>query len=319
MSLYDVTGLGEVMLRLSVPAGSHLETARQLDVHPGGAEANTLVALARIGYRTAWCSGLPLGATGRLVANHLRQAGVDLSCVVWSDEGRTGLYFLEHAEPPRNVDVIYDRADSCASRLRPDQVDWDRLMDTSIFHISGITPAVSPSCLEVTRTALAEARARGVMVSFDLNFRSKMWTAAEARAILQPMLSLADILFCGQADAETVLGLQGAPEAQLEALADLAGGDTVVMSCGMEATYVRHAGTVFRQGVVPVQVVDRLGAGDALAAGVLHGLLNQDVEMGLRFGSVMAAMTLTQHGDMLVTHRAEVEQLVASGGGALQR
>ena len=319
MALYDVTGLGEVMLRLSVPAGAHLETARQLDVHPGGAEANTLVALARLGYRTAWCSGLPAGATGRLVANHLRQAGVDLSCVVWSDHGRTGLYFLENAEPPRNVDVIYDRADSCASRLQPDQVDWDRLMDTSIFHISGITPAVSRNCLEVTRTALAEARRRGVLVSFDLNFRSKMWTAAEARATLRPMLRMADVLFCGQGDAETVLGIHGAPDAQLGSLAELVAGDTVVMSCGTEATYVLHAGAVLRRDVVPVSVVDRLGAGDALAAGVLHGLLHRDVEEGLRFGSVMAAMTLTQHGDMLVTHRAEVEQLVASGGGSLQR
>ncbi len=319
MPRFDVTAMGEVMLRLSVPAGERLELARSLDVHPGGAEGNVLVALARLGHRTAWCSGLPTNATGRLIANHLQLAGIDLSCVRWSDEGRTGLYFLEFADPPRNVDVVYDRADSCAACLTPDQIDWDRLMDTRHFHISGITPALSPAGLESTRTALQEARNRHVTCSLDINFRAKMWTPAAARSVLAPLAAEVEILFCGQGDAETVFGFQGTPEQMLESLTRLAPGARIVMSQSDQGIWAVEQGQTLYEAARSVTVVDRLGAGDAMAAGVIHGFLDGDLASGLRYGALLAAMVLTQHGDMLVTTRDEVDSLLATGGGALAR
>src|SRR5262245_66559043 len=108
--LFDVTTVGEAMLRMSVPAGQRLEMATQLDLCPAGAEANLVVALSRLGRRCAWTSGLPRSALGRLVANHLRMAGVDLGGVVWSETGRIGTYFIEFAVPSRPIQVIYDRA-----------------------------------------------------------------------------------------------------------------------------------------------------------------------------------------------------------------
>ena len=116
----DVTTLGEIMLRYSVPAGSRLETASQLDVRPGGAESNLVALLARLGRHTAWVGGLPDNALGRLAANHLRMAGVDLGGVHWCKDGRMGTYYVEFSAPPRPIQVIYDRANSCATQLTPD-------------------------------------------------------------------------------------------------------------------------------------------------------------------------------------------------------
>ncbi len=319
MPQFDVTAMGEVMLRLSVPAGERLELARSLDVHPGGAEGNVLVALARMGHKTAWCSSLPDNATGRLIANHLHLAGIDLSCVHWAKTGRTGLYFLEFADPPRNVDVVYDRAASCAALLTPSQIDWDHLMDTHHFHISGITPALSPSGLDATQTALREAKARHVTCSLDVNFRAKMWNPAEAKSVLTPLAAEVDILFCSQSDAETVFGYQGAPRQVLEALAQLAPSGRVVMSQSDQGIWAIEQGQILYEAARPVTIIDRLGAGDAMAAGVIHGYLQGDMASGLRYGALLAAMVLTQHGDMLVTSRTEVEGLLATGGGGLAR
>lgn len=307
------------MVRLSVPAGERLELARTLDVQPGGAEGNAVTALARLGRRCAWGGALPDNALGRLIANRLKLADVDLGCVHWAPTGRVGLYFLEFAGAPRNSEVIYDRTDSCAARLTPDQIDWSRLMNTRHFHVSGITPALSVQGLACTRRALEEARHRGVTTSLDVNFRAKMWSPAAARSVLQSLMPQVDILFCGREDAETVFGLTGDSRAVLHQLSRLVPRGITVMSSGAEGVWARQADLEYFEEAVPVEVVDRLGAGDAMAAGVLHGYLNDDLPQGLCYGTLLAAMILTQHGDMLVAADREIAALLQSGGGALVR
>src|SRR5260370_35300806 len=120
---FDVTTVGEVMLRMSVPAGRRLENAASLDLTPGGAESNVLGALSRLGRRCGWVSSLPTHALGHLAANHLRAAGVDLGAVVWRAQGRIGAYYVEFATPPRPIQAIYDRAASCAARPGPTEAD----------------------------------------------------------------------------------------------------------------------------------------------------------------------------------------------------
>ena len=151
---FDAATLGEILLRLSVPPGWRLEEASSLDVFPAGAEANVVTALAQLGRRCSWVGALPRNPMGRLSTSRLRLAGVDLSGVLWRDEGRLGVYFVELAEQPRSVQVIYDRAASCAARLRPEEVPWDLLLDCRLLHLTGITPALSPSC----RAIAAESR-----------------------------------------------------------------------------------------------------------------------------------------------------------------
>lgn len=319
MPRFDVTAIGEVMLRLSVPVGARMERTRALDVHPGGAEGNVLAGLARLGRACAWGSALPDNALGRLIANEMRLAGIDLAGLLWRPAGRVGLYFAEFAAPPRNSDVIYDRADSCAAQLEPDDMPWDLLMDTRHFHVSGITPALSPAGLAATQRALREARARGVTISFDINYRAKMWSPAQARQALLPLLPGIDLLFCGQGDADAVFGCQGPPAAALRQLAALAQVGAVVMSAGDSGIRAWQQGEELQQDAQPVTIVDRLGAGDAMAAGVLHGFLDGDLAGGLRYGSLLAALALTQHGDMLVATQAEIESLLRTGGGGLAR
>ncbi|MGH2387321.1 MAG: PfkB family carbohydrate kinase, partial [Chloroflexota bacterium] len=159
---FDVTTVGEVMLRMSVPAGIRLDQAARLDLTPGGAETNLTGALARLGRRCAWVSSLPANALGRLAANHIRAAGIDLEGVVWRNQGRMGTYYLEFATPPRPIQAIYDRAGSCAAQMGPDDVNWAYLLHTRLLHLSGITPALSPSCRALTAEAIEHARTAGV-------------------------------------------------------------------------------------------------------------------------------------------------------------
>lgn len=307
------------MVRLSVPAGERLEFARTLDVQPGGAEGNAVTALARLGRACAWVGALPDNSLGRLIANRLRLAGVELENVKWVPDGRAGLYFLEFAGTPRNSEVIYDRADSCAANLRPDQINWVSLMDTRHFHVSGITPALSRHGLACTERAFKEASDRGITTSLDVNFRAKMWSPEMARNALLPLLPQVSVLFCGEEDARTVFGLFGNSQEVLDQLSQLVPEGTTVMSSGSLGIWAQQAKNLFFQEALPVEIVDRLGAGDAMAAGFLHGYLNGDLRQGLRYGALLAAMILTQHGDMLIASNREIEELLLSGGGTLTR
>ena len=175
---FDVTTFGEALLRLSVPEGIRLQAATQLDLHPAGAETNIASLLARMGRRSAWHSVLPRNPLGYLVGDHLRKAGVDLSGVIWQDTGRVGTFYVEFSAPPRPIQVVYDRADSCITRTTPDMLHWDSLLDTRLLHLTGITPAISPSCYETVAAIIQRARAANIPISFDVNYRAKLWSGS---------------------------------------------------------------------------------------------------------------------------------------------
>ncbi|MFN8495767.1 MAG: sugar kinase [Caldilineaceae bacterium] len=316
---FDVTAIGEVMLRYSVPVGERLERAQQLLLHPGGAEANLLAALACLERRCAWVSGLPENPLGRLIANHLRLGNVDTAAIYWSPQGRVGAYYLEFATPPRATQVYYDRADSVTAQLTPEQINWDHLLDTRLLHLTGITPALSPSCLAVTQEAIRRAKQAGVALSFDINYRAKLWSEARAAEVLLPMIQDIDILFCGQGDAQRVFGCSGGPQDIVKRLGEISHAQCVVTSLADEGVLIWDGKEFYRAAAHPVQIVDRLGAGDALAAGVIHGWLDGDLAKGAQYGTLLAAICLTLHGDTVVTTRAEVEALLKSSGGGLNR
>ncbi len=316
---FDVTAIGEVMLRYSVPVGERLERAQQLAIHPGGAEANMLGALSTLGRRGAWVSGLPDNPLGRIVSNYLHLAHVNTDGIVWFDEGRVGTYYLEFATPPRATQVYYDRANSCAARLESSQIDWDFLLDTRLLHLTGITPALSASCLALTEEAIARAKAAGVAVSFDVNYRGKLWTPTQAAAVLMPMIQEVDLLFCGQGDARLLFGCSGTPEEIVQTMAELSKAKTVIVSVGDEGVLAWDGNTLHHSPGRPVEIIDRLGAGDAMAAGILHGWLDGDLVRGLEVGQVLAALCLSMHGDMVISTRAEVESLLAGAKAGLNR
>src|SRR5215213_7302740 len=152
---FDITTIGEAMVRLSVPPGMRLETTDKLDMRPGGAEANLAVALARMGRQSAWMGALPNSPLGRFMANHMRVAGVDLDGIYWSNTDRLGTYYVEFSAPPRATQVIYDRADSCAARMTVEQVRWDLLLDTRLLHLTGITPPLSSNSSAIIKEGFA--------------------------------------------------------------------------------------------------------------------------------------------------------------------
>src|SRR5438105_2748951 len=177
---YDVITFGEAMVRLSPPNFRRLEQARNLEVFVGGAELNTAVGLARLGRSVAWVSRLTQNPLGRLISNHAREAGVATDPIVWTNEDRVGVYFLEFGAAPRASSVLYDRKDSAIANMRPGMVDWPALFaGARWFHVTGITPALSATAAQVTREALQAARAARVQTSIDLNYRAKLWPPAE--------------------------------------------------------------------------------------------------------------------------------------------
>ena len=315
---FDVTALGEMLLRLSVPSGERLENARQLDVHPAGAEANVVTLLARLERKTSWLGSLPNNPLGRRALNALRAAEVDTSHVIWRETGRMGTYYVEFGEPPRGIQVTYDRAHSSTTQLSPDEIDWASLLNTRLLHLTGITPALSSSCREIVTQAILRAKENSVPVSFDVNYRQKLWTEIEARETLLPLMQSAELLFCSQADAKRLFNCTGSMQEVAQEMLELTKAHSVIVTFGAEGALLWDGKDWQHQRSQAKQIVDRLGAGDALAAGVIHGWLDGDLVAGLRYGTTLAALALTQFGDMVLTNRAELLRL-SQGGSLLTR
>jgi 2-dehydro-3-deoxygluconokinase len=309
---FDVTTLGEGQLRLSVAAGTRLEQADNFTVNVSGTEANVTSTLSRLGWCCGWVSALPTTPMGRRVAGAFHQAGLDLSAVKWSHDHRLATYYVEYAVPPRSTQVYYDRADTCFTNLTLKDIDWDYLLDTRVLHLSGLTVPLSHNIQHIIQEAITRAKAQGIQVSFDMNYRSRLWSAAEACATLTPMLEQLDLLFCSKRDAETVFGITGSPEEVLRGLGELTQAQHLVMSMSSKgiAGWNRHA--FYHQVARDVVVLDRIGAGDAMVAGVLHGILQGDFERGLAYGALTAALALSEYGDQPVTTPEELELLLHS-------
>ena len=303
---FDVTTLGEMLVRFSIPSGRRLETASQMDVYPAGAEANVATLLARLERKTCWVGALPANPLGRLAVNTLRGAGVDTSGVIWKEGGRMGTYYVEFGEPPRGIQVTYDRAHSCTTQLEADQINWDRLLDTRLLHLTGITPALSPSCLDIVTQAIQRAKEHNVAVSFDVNFRQKLWAEADAAQTLLPLIQGVEVLFCGQADAKRLFHCTGSMQEVAQGMLERSKAKHVVVSFADQGALLWNGTGWQYEPARPTHIIDRLGAGDALAAGVIHGWLERDLSAGLRYGVTLAALALTQFGDMVITNQSEL-------------
>ena len=301
-----------------MPVGKRLEQATQLDVHPAGAEANVLTLLARLERRTCWTGALPNNPLGQMAVSALRAAGVNTSGVIVREGGRMGTYYVEFGDPPRGIQVTYDRAYSCASQLHIDEVDWDLLLDTQLLHLTGITPALSPSCLEVTRESLQRAREHGVPVSFDINYRQKLWSEEDAAKILLPLIQQVEILFCSQADARRIFGCTGSMQEIAQGVLEISKAQHVIVTFAEQGALLWNGKDWQHEPARPTRILDRLGAGDALAAGVIHGWLDGELSAGLRYGVILAALALNQLGDMVVTNKKELLRM-SLGSSSLTR
>jgi 2-dehydro-3-deoxygluconokinase len=293
-----------------------------LDVQVGGAELNTAVALARLGRSSSWVSRLTRNSLGRLIANHAREAGVAVDNIVWTDDDRVGLYFLEFGAAPRASSVLYDRRGAAIAGIRPGLVNWRTVFaGARWFHVTGITPALSAGAAETTREALQAARSAGVRTSIDLNYRAKLWSQVEAGKWLTAFMPLCDVLITTEEDTDRVFDIKGRDYEEVAAqLARRFPVQVVAVTLRDNPLVWRNTWTAiaYQQGKVhrtrsfEVEIVDRLGAGDSFAAGLIHGLLDDDVQKGLDFGVAASAIKHSIPGDFAWISLEEVEDLLKS-------
>lgn len=303
-----VTTIGEGLLRFSVPPGDRLESAEHYRVSVGGAELNVAAALAQLEIGTRWITALPDTPPGRRIAAAARAHGVD-AAIAWRDSGRVGAYYYQPGTGGLPAHVTYDRAGSAFSVWTPDALPiagrW--------LHLTGITAALSDTAYTLIDRTAAIARAAGMRISVDVNYRAALWSPERARERLLPIVHGVDLLLCARRDAALVFDLTGIAAEAAAGLAALTGARRVVVSAGDGGVIGWQGGTLINQPAVPVPVIDRVGAGDALAAGVLAGLVTgDDLERGLGLGVRLAALKLGQHGDMLTVRPADLDR-VASG------
>jgi len=325
----EVVTFGESMIRLHPPGFRRLEQASSLEMFAGGAELNTAVGVARLGRTASWVSRLTNNPLGRLIANQAREAGVNTDHVVWTEQDRVGVYFLEFGAAPRASNVLYDRKDSAISKIQPGMVDWSSAFaGAKWFHVTGITPALSGSAAETTREALRAARAAGLQISIDLNYRAKLWSTAEAGRWMTEFMQSCDVLISTEEDIERILQIKGkdyeevagsvARRFPVQIVAITLRDNPLVWRNSWTAIAYRQ-GTIFRTKSYDVEIVDRLGAGDSFAAGFIHGMLDEDVQKALDYGVAASALKHSIPGDFNWITREEVEALLKGHGLRISR
>ncbi len=351
---FDVVSLGECMIRLSPPGHDRLESARQLEVFVGGGEYNVTYALARLGLRCSWIGGLVDNALGRIVENHARAAGLDTShCVRMKYDGvgreaRIGLNFTEVGTSVRGSVTLYDRGYSATSRMKPGDVDLSRLFESERarwFHTGGIFTCLSKTTAELARAALAAAKKGGAVVSYDLNFRSKLWTSELAIATTRPLMPFVDCLIGNEEDFQKVLGypVEGAGES-LRGL-KVESYQKMVRKVARDFPNLALIGTTLREvrsGLVNdwsailystaedrfylgpkyenLEIEDRVGGGDGFASGVIYGLLTgESLQRCVDLGTAHGALLQTTRGDTSQVTLPELLHVAGGGGARIQR
>jgi len=324
----ELVTFGETMLRLSPPRGTRLETEGKLDAQVGGAESNVAAAASCLGVDAAWCSKLPANPLGRRVARALR--GHDVTpTVAWddSDDARLGTYYLEYGADPRETTVVYDRANASITTVSADEIDTDPIVDAAVFHTTGITPALSDATAETTRELLDIAGSNDTLRSFDLNYRSKLWSQAEAAAGYESVLPAVDLLFAPHRDGRAILGYDGDAEAVARGLAADYDLDAVVVTRGAEGSLALVDDAVIEEGVYSDETIDAIGTGDAFVGGFLGELLTagdgeltpEYVETAQAYAAAAAAVKRTITGDVLVSTRAEIESVLTDRSDGISR
>ncbi len=336
-----VVTFGEIMLRLSPPGFERFLQTPAFVATFGGGEANVAVSLAQFGVESVYVTALPTHAIGEAAVRALRAEGVRTEHIVRSGS-RVGIYYAEAGASQRASNVIYDRARSSISELAADAIDWPAVLAGAAWlHVTGITPALGASAAEATARAIETAHAAGVRVSVDLNYRRKLWTEAQARQVMGPMMRHVDVVIANEEDLQSVLGVQvpgtDVTSGQLNVEGYRQAAQRVTREFGppMVAITLREslsasdngwsavlwdagAATMHRSQRYDVRLVDRIGGGDSFAAGLIYGLVGgRAPQDALRFAVAASALKQSIPGDFNRVTAEEVDRL--AGGDASGR
>jgi 2-dehydro-3-deoxygluconokinase len=337
-----VVTMGEIMLRLSTPGYKKFIQSDNFDVVYGGGEANVAVSLANYGYETYFVTKVPENPIGDCAVAALRKMNVDCKYIAKGGE-RLGIYFLETGASMRPSNVVYDRANSSIATAKPEDFDFDAIFEgADWFHFTGITPAISDSAAELTEIACKAAKAKGITVSVDLNFRKKLWTSEKAQRVMTNLMQYVDVCIGNEEDAEKVLGFKPGNTDVTSGELELAGyqdifrqmvdkfGFKYVVSSLRESYSASDNGwsaciydgkEFYHSRKYDVRIVDRVGGGDSFAAGLITGLLDgKDMKAALEFAVAASALKHTIPGDFNLVTKKEVETLVGGdASGRVQR
>lgn len=340
-----VVTMGEIMLRLSTPGNEKFIQADEFDVCYGGGEANVSVSLANYGHDSEFVTKVPKNPIGECAVAALRKMNVATGNIAVGGE-RLGIYFLETGAAMRASNVVYDRAHSSISTAVASDFNFDKIFDgAEWFHFTGITPAVSDTAADLTEVALKAAKKAGVKVSVDLNFRKKLWSSEKAQKIMSNLMQYVDVCIGNEEDAEKVLGFKPGNTDVTSGELELAGYqdifkqmvtkfnfEYVVSSLRVSYSasdngwsaciYSRDTKEFYHSKEYRVTpIVDRVGGGDAFAAGTICGFLDQkNYKDALEFGVAASALKHTIPGDFNLVSRTDVDALVGGdGSGRVQR
>ena len=340
-----VVTFGELMVRLQPFNYERFVQANSLEFSFGGGEANVAVSLANYGLDAAFVTKLPAHAIGQAAVNSLRRYGVDTSMITRGGD-RVGIYYNEKGASQRGSVCIYDRANSAIQLAQPSDFDWEKIFEgVDWFHFTGITPALGENVVEICREACKAAKAHGVKISCDLNYRGKLWTREQARAAMTDLCQYVDVCISNEEDAKDVFGIEAEAtdiyggklnaegyKSVAKQLADKFHFEKVAITLreshsasnnGWSACIMDGKTKEFyhsrKYTIAPI--VDRVGGGDAFTSGLICSLLDgKDMKAALEFGTAAAALKHTIPGDFNLVTRSEVEKLAGGdSSGRVQR
>ena len=331
-----IVTFGEIMLRLSPEGYTRLFQSDRLEATFGGGEANVAVSLANFGMDSVYVTKLPDNPVGQACLNNLRSFGVDTSKIVRGGD-RLGIYYMEKGASLRSSLCIYDRAHSAIAEAQPEDFDWDTILDgADWFHFTGITPALGGRLVDICLDACKAAKARGVKVSCDLNYRGKLWTREQAREAMAKLCRYVDVCISNEEDAKDVFGIEskgsdiGGGKLNKEGYISVASQLTEKFGFKKVAITLRTshsafdndwAGMLYDGGKAyfsreyNLHIVDRVGGGDSFGAGLIYSLLNgYDDQSAIEFAVAASALKHTIEGDF---NRVSVKEVKKIAGGSM--
>jgi len=325
--MYDLVTFGEMLLRLGAPSFQKIEQANWFNIGITGGEMNTCTVASRFGLKTAHITKLPRNPLGRMVINKIREQGIDTSHIVWSEGGRVGLFYLEFGAMPRVNSVIYDRANSTMSEIKPGEVNWNSIFKgAKVFHVCGTLPALSDTAAKATKEALIAAKNKNVEVSFDLNYRAKLWSEEKAQEVLAPLMKYCDILITTEEDSYRVFKIkEDNHKLTAKKLHEEFGFKVVVITLRGNITVLRNNWSAIAYSdnqfyddlTYEIELIDRVGGGDAFTGGFLYAYIkfDKDIKKCLKYGNASSALKQTIPGDLNWSTIEEVEELIKRGSG----
>lgn len=325
---FDIIGMGEVMLRLSPPNKEIISQSETFEKNAGGSELNVVSGAAMLGVRTAIVTKLPKNKMGNFIRNKIRYTNVSDDYIIYDDseKKRLGLYYYESGVYPRKSSVIYDRSGSSMCSLKLEEINGDIYNKTKIFHISSITLAIDKDLRKTAVEMVKRFKENGAAISFDVNYRASLWSEEEAKAVVESVFPYVDFLFVSEETSRRMLARTGTLEEIMEGYVRQYGCRMVATTRREAVSPTRHnfgskiycGGNFYEEPPYQnIEVIDRIGSGDAYLSGVLYGLIaKDDVMEALKIGNAMSAVKNTILGDLPASSIEEIEGVIASHSGA---